>query len=525
MPDRRSPRLVVAGTVAVAVALAVAFLLAPPMGTDLSAQVARAGFFDRYGFAPLDFGWYGGVSPYGYSLISPPMMSLLGPRVTGALAAVVSAVALVLLFLRTGARRPLLGGVLGAVCVVGNLVSGRVTYAVGVAFGLLALLALTSARPWLRGPGAVAAAALAAAASPVAGLFTGLAGVALALSDRSRWRGGAAVAAGAAVPLAVMALLFGDGGWMNISALDALRAGTVSLAVALLVPRRPVRVGALLSALGVAAAFALHTPVGLNATRLAAMFALPLLAAYGRLPTRLAGARRRAALLAAVLLLVAVWQPPVSRTDLAAAGDPTAARGYFQPLLDELARRPAGRVEVVPTANYWEAAYVPQVAPLARGWLRQLDLARNGLFFDGTLDARSYATWLHGNGVAYVAVAAARPSWVGRREAELIGGGLPYLREVWHDPRWRLYAVVDPTPVVGSPGRLVEVDAGGVTFTADRPGDVLVRVRWSRWLAVDGAGACLAPAAQGWTTVRVTRPGRHVLSGRLWPGPRCGKVR
>jgi hypothetical protein len=510
---------------AVAVALAVAFLLAPPMGTDLSAQVARAGFFDRHGFAPVDFGWYGGVSPYGYSLITAPLMSLLGVRVTGALAAVLSALVFVLLLLRTGARRPFLGGVLGAVCVAGNLVSGRVTYAVGVAFGLLALLALTAARPSLRAPAAVVAAALAAAASPVAGLFTGLAGVAVALSDRSRRRSGVAVAAGAAVPLAVMALLFGDGGWMNISGLDALRAGTVSLAVALLVPRRSVRIGALLSAGGVAAAFALHTPVGLNATRLAVMFALPVLAAYGRLPA-VADARRRAALLAAVLVLVAVWQPPVSRTDLRGAGDPTADRGYFQPLLDQLARRPAGRVEVVPTANYWEAAHVPQATPLARGWLRQLDLARNPLFFDGTLDARSYAAWLRENSVAYVAVAAAPPSWVGRREAELIGGGLPYLREVWHDPRWRLYTVVGPTPVVGAPGRLGEADAGRVTFTADRPGeDVLVRVRWSRWLTVDGPGACLAPAALGWTTVRVTRPGPHVVSSGLWPGPRCGKVR
>ena len=40
-----------------------------------------------------------------------------------------------------------------------------------------------------------------------------------------------------------------------------------------------VRIGALLSALGVVAAFAVHTPVGLNATRLASMFALPVVAA------------------------------------------------------------------------------------------------------------------------------------------------------------------------------------------------------------------------------------------------------
>jgi hypothetical protein len=52
--------------------------------------------------------------------------------------------------------------------------------------------------------------------------------------------------------------------------------------VAVLVPRRPVRVGALLSAAGVLATAVLTTPVGLNAGRLSATFALPVLAGYAR---------------------------------------------------------------------------------------------------------------------------------------------------------------------------------------------------------------------------------------------------
>ncbi|MBM0280027.1 hypothetical protein JM949_35135, partial [Micromonospora sp. STR1s_6] len=58
MPDA-SPRAGARGWAAAtgaAVVLAVAFLLAPPMGTDLAAQVARAGFTERYGDAPVDFG-------------------------------------------------------------------------------------------------------------------------------------------------------------------------------------------------------------------------------------------------------------------------------------------------------------------------------------------------------------------------------------------------------------------------------------------------------------------------------------
>ncbi|PZM90156.1 MAG: hypothetical protein DIU79_14485, partial [Actinobacteria bacterium] len=194
MANPRNRRRTVAAVAALAAALAVAFLLAPPMGTDLSAQVARAEFVARHGFTPIDFGWYGGVSPYGYSLITPPLMALLGPRPVGALALVVSAVAFALILLRTRADRPVLGGVLGALCLAGNLVSGRITYAVGAAFGLLALAALTAwptpprrerpaAPPWASAAavaGTLLAAVLAAAASPVAGLFVGLAGVAVA---------------------------------------------------------------------------------------------------------------------------------------------------------------------------------------------------------------------------------------------------------------------------------------------------------------------------------------------------------
>ncbi|MEO3746068.1 hypothetical protein [Plantactinospora sp. B5E13] len=595
MPDRRllipgrrsrqggSPALAVLfGAVGLAVLLAVAFLLAPPLGTDLSAQVARADFFTRHGFAPLDLGWYAGISPYGYSLLTPPLMSwlggdLLGPRLLGALALLVSAVALALLMLRTGARRPLLGGLLGTACIAGNLVSGRITYAVGVAFGLLALLALTTlrTRPVLRRCGAGLAALLAGAASPVAGLFVGLAGVALAGRERSpasggggaRWvhlGDGAVLAAAAAIPTLGLGLVFGSGGWMNISLSDTLTAAVASLAVALLVPNRTVRVGAVLATLGVLAAFTLRTPVGLNATRLAAMFAVPLLVGYGVMPTRILGwsrrvirsapsdkgaARRLAGLtLAGVVALVALVEPPVLVGDLRSAGDPTASRSYFQPLLAELSRRPAGRIEVVATANYWEAAYVPGAAPLARGWLRQVDQAHNRLFLDGSVDAESYERWLRDNGVAYVALAEAKPSWVGRREAELIRGGLPYLTPIWQHPDWTLYAVSGTPSIVatltgaatatngtdlpevptgggaepaGGAAELIRATSAELVVDVPAAGETLVRLRWSRWLRVTGQAACLRPYGE-WTVLRVAGPGRYrIASGLTDTGPRC----
>jgi hypothetical protein len=167
---------------------------------------------------------------------------------------------------------------------------------------------------------------------------------------------------------------------------------------------------------------------------------------------------------------------------------------------------------VVPTVNYWESAYVA-AAPLARGWLRQADLRWNPLFFDATLDAQSYREWLADTGVSYVALPDTEVSWVGSREARLIAQGLPYLTEVWSNQDWTLYEVAGATGIVEGPARLLETSAGGLVFEATGPGEILLRVRWSRWLAVAGpAGARLAPAGD-WTTVQVTQPGRYEMTG------------
>ncbi|GAA2627152.1 hypothetical protein [Paractinoplanes durhamensis] len=511
------------GTAGVAVVLAVVYLVLPPMGSDLSAQVARADFFAGHGWTPIDLRWYAGVDQLGYSLVSPPVMALLGVRVTGALALVASAALLAVLFRRTAAARPWLGALVGTVCIAGNLVSGRVTYAIGVALGLGALTLLTV--PRLRFLAAVAA-LLAGATSPVAGLFLGLAGAALLLSGRML--DGLLVAVPAAVPLGASALWLGDGGWMNISHTDTLRAVVASLVVALLVPARPVRIGAVLSALGVLAAALVHTPVGLNATRLAVMFTLPLLAAYAALPLPKLPpglhekAGRPPAPLWAVLPLLVVacwWQPPVVTGDVRDLGNPTADRAYFTPLLARLGQETlTGRVEIPPTRDYWESAHLGDV-PLARGWLRQADIDRNPLFFadipgtTGTgvaLTADSYRTWLADVAVQFVAVPDAELTWSGRPEAALVTAGLPYLTEIWRGDHWHLYRVADPQPIVAPPATMVAQTADAVTFRAERAGDVVIRVRHYRWLRASG-GAVVEKSGV-WTLVRVPSAGEYTLT-------------
>ncbi|MFC7533469.1 hypothetical protein [Actinoplanes sp. GCM10030250] len=538
-------------TALVAAALGAAYLLLPPMGSDLAAQQARAGFFAAHGATPVDLRWYAGVEQFGYSLVSQPVMALLGVRVTGALTLVAGSVLLAVLFRRTGVARPWLGAIFGTVAFAGNLVSGRVTYGIGVCLGLVALILITV--PRLRRLAGLAA-LLAGATSPVAGLFTGLAGVALMLAGRRR--DGLLLALPAALPLAMMSLLFGDGGWMNISRTDTVRAVVTGLVVAALVPLRAVRFGALLSSAGVLAAALIHTPVGLNATRLAVMFGLPVLAACAALPraalTRAALTRAassgavppsaapsraapprpqlpsvvpaRGRILLPVLLAAGFWwQPPVVIDDVRDIGNPTSDPAYFAPLRERLAvERLTGRVEIPPTRSYWEAAHMGEI-PLARGWLRQADIDRNPLFFttvpgaSGTgvaLTADSYRAWLDEQAVQFVAVPDAELSWPGREEARLVTEGLPYLSLVWTDASWRLYAVTDPRPIVAAPATLVRQDGASIVFDAPAAGEIAVRARHHRSVTVSGGASVSADG--DWTRVRVPAAGRYALTSSLF---------
>lgn len=506
-----------------ALVLAAAYLLAPPMGTDLAAQVERAHFAAAHGITPVDLSWYGGVNQFGYSLFSQALGAAVGVRTLGALATVAWAAALAYLLVRGGARRALPGAVLGAATAAANLVSGRTTFALGTALGVAAAAVLLAPRPGR--PARLAAAALLAVlatwASPVAGLFTGLAGAALLLAGvrrvpgrRRGWHStylgeGLALCLGPALALAPVVALAGDGGAQPFTAPSLGVALVATVAVGVAVPHRVLRVGAALTLLLLLAAFLVPSPIGSNALRLPMLFALPVVAAFAPL---------RWPALAALLVALALWQPPVVTDDLARAGATESRPDFYRPLADELRRRaPVGRVEVVPLRDHWESAYVAPAAPLARGWQRQVDTDRDALFYRGTLTPDAYRAWLSRDAVSLVAVAPGYPlDRPARAEAALVAAGQPYLREVWRGGAWILYAVTDPTPLVSPPATLAASAADRVVFTVPGGADVLVRVRWSRWLVVDGPAATrLERAPDGWTVLRVAAPGRYVLTSRL----------
>ena len=191
--------------------------------------------------------------------------------------------------------------------------------------------------------------------------------------------------------------------------------------------------------------------------------------------------------------------------------------------MHELADRgPVGRVEVVPQHGHEESTEVARAVPLARGWLRQLDTARNGLFYDGSLDAGSYLRWLRDTGVSYVALPTGPLDWPAGREAALLRRGVPGLREVWADRRWRLFEVPGSGVVEGG-GRLVASDRSRMVVDVPRPGRVDVAVWWSRWSSLEGPPGCVrAGSRQGWTTLVADRPGRYVLTSSWRPAGRCG---
>jgi hypothetical protein len=429
-----------AWALAVAVPLALAYLIVAPPAADLAAATYRSELFARVGFTLRDNGWYAVHGHYlpGYSLLSPALGAWLGVRVVPALSAIAASVLFGLIVQRVfsgmAARVAAVWFALG-ICV--GLLSGRVPYDLGMAIGLGCLLALMAGRRNT----AIVLAALTSVASPIAGAF-----LALVCLAGGRLR----LTFAALAPILVLAVAFPEGGYEPFAPSAFWPAFVAVLLIVLLLPqgsltergRRVLRMGAALYALALIGSFLLHTPVGGNAARLGALFAGPLLA--GVLWDR---HRLVLGLLAPVLLY---WQMATPIRDLSSiAGDPSVHASYYAPLRAELrgllGTRPPRRtiVEVPLTGAHWEAAYLPghEGIALARGWERQLDTRYARLFYEPPLTASAYEAWLHTNRVAYVALPDARLDYAGREEGALIAHGLPYLREVWHSPHWRLYAV------------------------------------------------------------------------------------
>jgi hypothetical protein len=443
----------------------------------------------------VDLSWYAGVHPYGYSVLAPYLMALVGIGLSGWLAAVAAAVLLGRLLRDTA--HPLAGSALGAVFAVANVVSGRTTFALGAVAALGALVLLPRRVP------AVVAAVLSGLLSPVAAAFLGLAAAVLVLK---RLPGGWSVGLAASLPVAALGLLFPSGGIQPYEASSAPYAVVAGLVLAALTHSPVLRLGGLLYALAAGLLVLVSDPFGSNILRLGLLLAAPLVVATATEHWRLV-----APVTAALLL----WQVQPPYADLRAKRPPS-----FVALNRALLDLDVKRVEVVPLRDHGEAAYVAPVVPLARGWSRQIDTARNPLFYRGGLDAREYAVWLQDNGVDAVALGpSARADSGGQAERGLLLiGSVDGMVPVWRDETWTVWRYVPAQAIAQPPTEVLDTDRTTVTVRSDRPVEVGLKVRWSRWLSVDGP-ACVERDGGG-TRLRFSGPGTAVVGSRLSLRPR-----
>ena len=249
----------------VAAVLAGVYLVIDPRSGDFAAHLFRAELFGREGFTIWNGQWYGGHHTVAYSVLFPPLAWLLGPSLLGALSAVAAAALFEPLVRHRFGSSARFGALWFGAATATILFTGRLPFGLGVAIGLGAVLALQRSRVAL----AVALGAASSLASPVAGLFVALAGIAYAVAARRR--SGAYMAAAALIPPVLLAVVFPEGGWQPFSFVSFFPVPIFALAAAAILPRRErtLRLGLVLYGLATIGAFFVATPMGSNSIRLA----------------------------------------------------------------------------------------------------------------------------------------------------------------------------------------------------------------------------------------------------------------
>jgi len=545
--------------VALSSLLALAMLMWNPQVGDLAAQVFRTELFQHAGLAIWNGSWYGGHYTLTYSFLFPPLAALLGPQLVGTISVVASSYFFDRLVRDCWGERARWATLWFAAGVVTLLADGQLTFALGVACGLASLRCLQVRRDKL----AFTAAAACALSSPVAAAF--LAGVLIAASASAvdwsglvrGWRGLGGVENGGAAParrpprgrpargpaLLVSAialaltlgpnLAFPESGqfpfaFSSYVAIPLWCGGVLFVTRGLGEEERQLRWALFGYIVAATLLLLVPNPLGGNAVRLGALFGGPVLAAV------MLARRPRLDPLSVVILSLAMagglyWQVTASVSQIArSVGDPSTSREYFQPPAEWLrAHGGSGvRVEVPPTANHWESAYLATQFELARGWLRQLDTTRDDIFYgdEDHLTAEAYRRWLHRNAISYVALPDAPLDYSSVAERRLILSAPPYLDLRWSSPHWRIYAVHNPKPLVepmgGAAAHTLWVGRQGFRLDVTRPGDFLVRVNFTPYWSISRGAGCLLRHGD-WTLAHASHPGILRVSadfslGRAW---------
>ena len=509
---------VLAGAVAV-----VTYLIGPPPG-DAAAHAFQTLAFARHGFALWDNYWYAGYYQYVlYSLLYYPV-AVVGGIVPVAIVSV--AVAAWSFASVTGCRWGLparwpsvaLAGTLPVLVMV----AGIFPFIAGMAAAGLVMVFLQ----WRKRMAAAMATIVVPAFSPLAFLLLLVVLAAVLVSSpeprlvlrQNRWTLGAVIAALAGGT--ALRVVFAQPGYYPFSRLDLATALGFS-GVGLLITRARVRRDCL-SALFLVyslvniALFLTPSPVGSNAARLYSVAALPLLWLAARVRTPPLRGRR---VMGVLVLAFAVQVTPFAASAYYSYQESaTAAAAFWRPALSFLrTHRDTGhRVEVVATADHWEAYYLAEAGvPLARGWYRQADFPVNEVLYRSTISPSSYRAWLRAMGIKYVLLPAVPLDYSSHAEATLIRSGRSGLQLVATAPGWRFYQLPRSVGIVTgsrSTPQNVQVSAATISFRAPQPGRYLIRVRYSPYWRPSGRLGCLSRTPNGMMLVEVQAPGTISLT-------------
>jgi hypothetical protein len=504
----------------VAAALGAAYLIIQPDSADHAAQVFRSGLFANEGIVTWDNFWFGGHHLPGYGILLPILSSFIGTRLVGVLASIAAALLFSAIAYDRFGDRARLGVIWFATATSISLFTGRLTFSLGVAVALCAVLAAQRGRRIL----AIGFAILTPFASPVAALFLACGVIAFAIAERSR-KGLELAVVTVGVALLISAA-FPEGGTepFDFSSFEPAILVAIAVFVALPPEERLLRYGVAVYGAALAGAFLIQSPMGGNATRLGSLLLGPILA-FGL------WRRQRFALILLVPVLI-YWQwSPVVRDLEEVNAQPSVSAGYYAPLIDFLRGQPhrdSQRVEVLPEAHHWESAYVPRGIYIARGWERQLDRKLNPLFYQSApITGTEYRSWLDDLGVGYVAVPRAPLDYAALGEKRMIKKGLPrYLKNVFHSKNWTVYAVQNPAPLAIG-GKMIKLTPQGFVVDASAPGTVLVRVHWTPYWSIEQGTGCVEQGPGGYTMLDITTPGRFRVGIDFSPvravssGPRC----
>ncbi|MFE1292636.1 MFS transporter [Streptomyces sp. NPDC058751] len=521
-------------------------------GGDLAAQDAWAEFVGRHPDSAYNLAWYGGMHPVSYSVVSPYLMSVLGVRTTMMIAGTLSAGLLTLVLVRSRVvRNPVATSFAGVFALLCNAISGRVTYGLGTAFALGAVAVVFCwphrwrYKRWAKALSAAPLAALATAASPVAGLFVGLLAAAMFLQKRRP--GAYALGIAPTVVVGLSALLFPFSGTQPMTFFSVILPFASAASVWYVVPKEwtTVRITAAVYGLAVLLVWLISSQIGSNITRLAMLFAGVVLIAA--LPFTVPKSRKWYTVVVSFAVFTG-WIGFKTVDDIIHTTPAASWARELAPLVHQLQLVDAekGRVEVVPARSHREASALAPYVNLARGWNRQADMERNPLFYDDTLNSANYHEWLQRWAIHYVVLPKGEPDGDGgQRERELVQRGMPYLRQIWGDANWQLFTVTDPTPLA-EPHAVVDLaEQGEMTIEVKRAGRILVRIPYSPWLSIvdedgrsleapeetaeskrraDGApktyenlNGCLTPteetaAGDTWTQLLAPKPGTYRLA-------------